>query len=108
VVEPPVERVVGQRPILVDTPHEILVNKLCALYSRWAIRDLVDGRALVLAGEDLDRALRDAPRKDSGFSPVTLAWVLRQLDVRTVARQAGFDPEALEPFRDELVARLLE
>lgn len=86
--------------ILVDTAYEILVNKLNALLGRWASRDLVDVQALLATGLDLERALRDAPRKDGGFSPETLAWVLDTLPDAAV-------PEGLRSFRDELVKRLL-
>lgn len=93
--------------IQVDTPHEILVNKLCALLHRSEVRDLVDIAALVAQGGDLDNALRDAPRKDGGFSGVTLGWTLSTWRVADAARVAGFgdrSPE-LEQLRDQLVRR---
>lgn len=96
VIEPPVELLPG---LLVDTRHEILVNKLTALLSRWAVRDLVDVRALLDAGGDLSRALSDAPRKDGGFSAQTLAWVLD-------STPAPLPPDLVE-FRAALVHRLL-
>lgn len=96
VIEAPVPLAPG---LLIDTRHEILVNKLTALLSRWAVRDLVDVRALVNAGGDLDRALADAPRKDAGFSPQNLAWVLD-------STPAPLSPD-LQAFRDQLVRRLL-
>jgi len=40
------------------------------LLERSEIRDLADVKALLDAGGDLDAALRDAPTKDAGFSPV--------------------------------------
>jgi hypothetical protein len=84
---------------LVDTPCEILANKLTALLSRWAVRDLVDVRALLDAGGDLSRGLEDAARKDSGFSPPTLAWVL------STQPATGLDPELLR-FRGWLIDQL--
>lgn len=87
--------------IAVDTAHEILVNKLTCMLSRWAVRDLVDVKALLDAGGDLDRALRDAPMKDGGFSPETLAWVL---DTTVPARAV---PTELAEFKDFLTRRLL-
>jgi hypothetical protein len=96
-VEPPLEPEPGVR---VDTRYAILVNKLGALLSRWAVRDLVDVRALVAAGEDLDRALLEAQRRDGGFSAQTLAWVL------DTAPSVGLDADLLA-FRASLVARLL-
>ena len=85
--------------IHVDTPHEILINKLCALLSRGETRDLVDVDALLTAGGDLERALADASRKDGGFSALTLAWVLQSLDTAADAE--------LESLRDALIERLL-
>jgi hypothetical protein len=73
----------------VDQPHEILVTKLCALLGRSELRDLEDVRALLDAEGDLARALADAPRKEAGFSPVTLAWVLEQLPVAAMGRALG-------------------
>jgi hypothetical protein len=110
VVEPPVTLQIGDASILVDTPHEILVNKLCALLSRAELRDLVDLRALLERGGDLDRALRDAPRKDGGFSVLMLAWILKDLPIERLAKAAvdeqWVDVGELARFRDELVARL--
>lgn len=99
---PRIEAPVEVRPgVLVDTPHEILVNKLTAMLGRWAERDLIDVRALLDAGGDLDRALADAPRKDGGFSPETLAWVL------DTTAHSGRADGGLAAFRQTLIARLL-
>jgi hypothetical protein len=61
---------VGDATIMVETPHQLLVNKLCALLSRSELRDLLDVRVLVDSGVDLTRALADCPGQDGGFSPV--------------------------------------
>lgn len=82
--------------ISIDTTHEILVNKLCALLGRCELRDLQDVKALTDAGADLDRALTDAPTKDGGFSRLTLAWVLRDLNIRPLATAAGWQIEEIE------------
>ena len=37
---------VGNATILVEMPHQLLVNKLCGLLSRSALRDLIDVRVL--------------------------------------------------------------
>ncbi len=110
-IEPAIEVVQGRAKIRVDTPHEILVNKLCALLGRAELRDLVDVRALLEARGDLKRALRDAPRKDGGFSPLVLAWVLRRLQIDVLARAVEakeMDIDELGRFRDDLVVRLTE
>lgn len=96
--------------IAVDTSHEILVTKLCTLLSRSELRDLVDVQALLEAGGDLGRALVDAPRKDAGFSSLTLSWVLKGTPVHTMARVQGWGQEeadALDRFKESLIQRLL-
>lgn len=108
-VEPAVEVSHGAVRIRLDTPHEILVNKLCAMLGRAEFRDMVDVRALLAAGGDLARAVRDAPRKDGGFSPLALAWILRGLPISAMAEEEGVGPSEaadLARFRDELVGRL--
>jgi len=95
-VEPPVQISEG---VWVDTPREILANKLTALMSRWAVRDLVDVRALISGGYDLERGLRDASAKDAGLSGPVLAWVLQ------TTPDTGLD-EDLRAFKRELIERL--
>ena len=94
-----------QPGLRIDAAADILVNKLCALVSRSELRDLEDVRALVASGLDLDRALDQAPSKDGGFSPMTLAWLLPQLDLARAA-ELGLDPVRLESFRERLLAKL--
>lgn len=65
--------------IRIDSPEEILANKLCALLSRSEIRDLVDVRELEKAGFDLENALIAAQKKDTGLTPAQLGWVLTQI-----------------------------
>jgi hypothetical protein len=100
----------GNTTILVETPHQLLVNKLCALLSRAELRDLIDVRVLIESGLDLTRALADCPGQDAGFSPLTFAWSARALPIRRVAAAQGWsntDIDALEQYRDDLVARVL-
>jgi hypothetical protein len=100
----------GGATIMVETPHQLLVNKLCALVSRSELRDLVDVRALVESGVDLVRALRDCPGQDAGFSPLTFAWGAQNLPLRRVATAQAWpasEIEELERFRDALVARVI-
>jgi len=101
---------VGQSEILVDSPRSILAEKLCALLERSELRDLIDIDALVKSGESLDLAIADAPRRDSGFSPLTLAWVLRGFDAIGLAKAAGVSNDAarLDTFRKELIDHLIE
>lgn len=94
-----------------DTSHEILLNKLCTLLSRKELRDLVDVRELLRQGGDLGRALGEAPRKDGGFSPLMLAWILRGASIQEMAPVGGLssaEQVELEQFRDDLVARLTQ
>lgn len=100
---------VGVATIDVSAVHDLLVDKLCALLSRSELRDLVDVRALLGIGVDLDRALDDAPRRDAGFSPLHLTWTLEGLRVEALGRAADWpeiDVTALGRFRDDLVTRL--
>ena len=108
-VEAPQRAEVEGVAFAVDTPHEILVNKLAALLSRSELRDLVDVKALLAAGGDLERALGDAPRKDAGFSPLTLAWVLKGFAPATLARVLGVGPadtEEIVAFHHRLLERI--
>jgi len=109
-IRQPEHHPLGSATIPVDARHEILVNKLCALLSRSELRDLIDVRALLADRSDLRQALLDAPRKDAGFSAATLAWVLRNLAIATMAKSLGLGPEeahALEGYREELLAQLV-
>jgi hypothetical protein len=110
-IEPPMIVRLGASDVQVDSPHEIFVNKLCALLGRAEVRDLIDVRVLLDAGFDLGRALDDAPKKDAGFSPLTLAWVLEQQALEPKARAYGLDDtevSALVAFRDRLSELVLE
>jgi hypothetical protein len=109
-IEPPWRCLIGRSEILVDAPQAILAEKLCALLERSEIRDLVDIEALVRNGEDLPSAIAAAPRRDASFSPLTLAWILREWDVRAIANAAGLsgaEGEQLEIFRQSLIEQLV-
>lgn len=109
-LERPIQVELDGLPVLIDSPDEILVNKLCALLGRAELRDLLDLKALLESGLDLGRALAAAPQKDGGFSALTLAWVLKDLRPAAVAKQYGLsDAEAAElaTFHDQLIQRLL-
>lgn len=107
-IEAPRVASVEGTPIQIDSLHEILVNKLCALLGRAELRDLVDVTAILAAGGDLERAAADAPRKDGGFSAVTLAWLLSRYPAARLARAYGMDADAAEQMRGALESRLVE
>ncbi|MAE69240.1 MAG: hypothetical protein CME06_02095 [Gemmatimonadetes bacterium] len=72
---------------------------------------LIDVRELLARGGDLLRALGDAPRKDGGFLPLTLVWLLGQLSIEAIGKAEGLTPDetrGLERFRDRLVETLSE
>ena len=96
--------------IMVETPHQLLVNKLCALLSRSELRDLIDIRALVESGADLPRALHDCPGQDAGFSPMTFAWGAQSIPLGRIAAAQGWSEaeiKVLERFRQELVEQVM-
>lgn len=108
-VEAPVMAGVEGATIAVDSRRELLAIKLATLLERSEIRDLADVKALLDAGGDLETGLRDAPAKDAGFSPLTLAWVLKGYDPRPAAKALGLDDqraEELASFRQWLIDRL--
>lgn len=93
--------------IRIDPPQEILANKLCALLARSEIRDLVDVRALELAGYRVEDALGAAAAKDRGVTPAQLAWVLSQIHLGDDLRPPGEVVLAeLRSYLAELIGRL--
>jgi hypothetical protein len=108
--EEPRLQAVGGVTFLMDTPHQILVNKLCALLGRSEPRDLEDVHVLLNSGGDLARALRDCPKQDAGFSPLTLAWTVQSLPFVRLATALGWSPDRIETvskFQQDLVEELL-
>lgn len=101
-LEPPAEPVVG---VHVETKRTLLAQKLCALLSRIELRDLYDIGALLDAGEDLERGLRDAAQLDGGFSPPVLGWLLQSFPTARAAEE-GRDQARLEAVRERLLAAL--
>ncbi len=93
--------------IRVDPPEEILANKLCTLLSRSEVRDLVDTRALELAGYRIEEALAAAALKDSGLTSAQLAWVLNQIELGDdLVPPGGVSTEELRSYLAALIARL--
>ncbi len=92
--------------VRVDPPEEILANKLCTLLSRNEIRDLVDVYALERAGFRVEDAIPLAQRKDGGFTPATLAWLLSEIQIGDDARiPGGIAPAELREFIADLIKR---
>ena len=74
--------------ILIDTPEELAVNKICALVGRAEPRDLIDLHFLHTQGLNLDSAISQAKQKDGGVGTDTLLMALqgvspKQLDENT-------------------------
>ena len=82
---PPTTAPTAGGAIQIDTAQEILANKLGALLHRAELRDVIDIRALLATGLDLDRALADAGKKDGGFSPLMVAHLLHDFPVTRLA-----------------------
>lgn len=107
--KPDAVEIAGVR-VRVDTPLEILTEKLCALLERSEVRDLLDIKVLMDRGVDLAEAVAAAPRKDAGFSPLTIAWLLRDFPLARLARASGWTEDLiqeLDTFRQHFVTRLL-
>ncbi len=93
--------------IRLDSPEEILANKLCTLLSRSEIRDLVDVRELENAGFSLKNAFQVAAKKDTGLSPAQLAWVLNQIKFGDDAQlPIDISVDELRDYLSDLINRL--
>lgn len=93
--------------VRVDSPREILANKLCTLLSRSEFRDLVDVRALEGSGLSIETALADASTKDAGITPATLLEVLSGITIGDEASlPGGVPPVAMREWIDDLRHRL--
>ena len=106
-----IPQVVADKPVIngvrIDPPQEILSNKLCALLSRAEIRDLVDVRALELAGFRVEDALPAATAKDRGLTPAQLAWVLGQIEIGDNFNPPGeISGRELRLYLNDLIIRL--
>ncbi|MSP62517.1 MAG: hypothetical protein EXR72_19735 [Myxococcales bacterium] len=93
--------------VRVDTMREIAANKICTLLSRCEIKDLLDLRALLGTGIELEAAFADAEKKEKGAEPATLAWILDELRIGPEAALPGdADPITLDAFRGDLIIHL--
>ena len=106
-----VAQIVTEKPVThgirIDPPEEILANKLCALLSRSEIRDLVDVRALEMAGYRVEDALHAAHLKDTGLTPGQLSWVLGEIRLGDdLVPPGGVSNAELRQYLDDLISRL--
>lgn len=106
-----VAQLIPDKPIVnsirVDPPAEIMANKLCTLLSRSEVRDLVDVRALEMAGYQIEDALPAAAAKDTGLTPAQLSWVLSQIELgNDLVPPGGVSVEELRQYLADLIARL--
>ena len=93
--------------IRVDSPQEIMANKLCTLLSRGELRDLVDVRALEAKGFSVEDHLPFAMQKDGGLTAGQLAWVLSQIEIGDDATPPGdVTVEELRRYLADLIERL--
>lgn len=102
-----IKRVSLEGSKLTDPPEEILSNKLCALLSRSEVRDLVDVRALEMAGYRVEDALPAAKLKDSGLTPAQLGWVLSEITLGDdLVPPGNVSAEELREYLADLTTRL--
>src|SRR5262245_7277571 len=106
-----VQQMVPEKPVIsgirVDPPVEILANKLCTLLERAEIRDLVDVRALEMAGCRVEDTLPFAALKDTGLTPAQLGWVLNQIELGDdLVPPGNVSTEELRLYLADLIARL--
>lgn len=86
--------------VRVDTPREIIANKLATLLSRAETKDLVDLYFLEQEGHDLMAAIPDAREKDGGWEPAVVSLLLDSLRPAELPAFMIKDlvPEDLEAF----------
>jgi predicted nucleotidyltransferase component of viral defense system len=93
--------------IRIDSPQEILANKLCALLSRSEIRDLVDIYELEKAGFQVEDAVSAASLKDTGLTSAQLGWILSQIKFGDDAIiPSEIKVEEWRKYLDNLIERL--
>jgi predicted nucleotidyltransferase component of viral defense system len=93
--------------IRIDSPQEILANKLCALLSRSEIRDLVDIYELEQAGFQVEDAVSAASLKDTGLTSAQLGWILSQIKFGDDAIiPSKIKVEEWRKYLDNLIERL--
>lgn len=90
--------------IRVDTPREIIANKLTTLLSRAETKDLVDLYFLEQAGHDLLAAIPDAKAKDGGWEAAMVSMLLDSLQAAELPAflLRDLEPADLEAFVSRL------
>ena len=69
--------------IRVDTPREILANKISSLLGRSETKDLIDLYFLHKNGHDIISAIPDAQQKDGGLDPAMLSLLISEFNITT-------------------------
>ena len=93
--------------VWVDGPLDIAAKKLCSLRANARIRDLVDLRALEIAGYTVEDHLASAARKDSELTPANLVSALADVEIGDDLKAYGdVSPEDLRSYLAVLILRL--
>lgn len=86
------------REMVIDTPEEILINKICSIVGRSEPRDFFDVYFLSLRGHDVEKALTLASVKDGGVNEESLLFVLSEIAWDSFSIP-GFDDETIDKVR---------
>jgi hypothetical protein len=84
----------------IDTLREIGTNKMCTILGRSEIKDFVDLYFLEQAGFIAVEHIDDARKKDAGFDPATLSYILSEIRFKEIPLYLlnPLTPEALQGF----------
>jgi len=101
----PEKSIIGE--VWVDGPMDITAKKLCSLRANARVRDLVDLRALEIAGYTVEDHIASAWRKDPELTPANLARSLNDLEIGDDLKAYGdVNPEDLRSYLAVLILRL--
>lgn len=96
--------------IIVDTPREILANKLCTLLGRSEIRDLIDLYCLAQSGYNPLEYVELSLTKDGGMRPELLAKILSEIRINELPTEnllREISVEDLKKFIERLIDGLV-